>query len=402
MIGAVDPITDPERLAALRRLVLLDTPAEAAFDRLATLATRLLRAPVALVTLVDRDRQFFKSCIGVPEPWAAARQTPLSHSFCQHVVGARAPLVVEDARAHPLVCDNLAIPDFGVVAYLGIPLVTADGHALGSFCVIDQRPRAWTAEEIATLTDLTASVMTEIELRAANERLAELDRLRAEFLATISHDLRTPLTAARAALRLVALSAGDRLRPDERALLDNGRRNTERLGRLIDDLLALNQLTSGTLRLAREPVDLREVVAGAAAAVEPLIRDKGQGLAVALPEPLPGEGDHCRLEQALVNLLANAHRHTPPGTRIAVEGWVAADELRIVVRDDGPGIPPPEHEAIFRRFHRLDPPGAAVGGQGLGLAIARGLLELHAGRIWVESAPGCGAAFHVALPRCMG
>ena len=240
---------------------------------------------------------------------------------------------------------------------------------------------------------------TETELRAANARLAELDRLRGEFLATISHDLRTPLTAARTALRLVALSAGERLRPDERDLLDNGRRNTERLGRLIDDLLALNQLTAGTLRPAREPLDLREVAAAAAAAVEPLVRDKGKALVVQLPGPLPGEGDPRLLEQALVNLLANAHRHTPAGTRIAIGGRVDGDELCLVVRDDGPGIPPEEHEAIFRRFHRLGLSAeGADGGQGLGLAIARGIVELHGGRIWVESTPGQGAAFHVAVP----
>jgi GAF domain-containing protein len=274
-VAPADPVRDPQRLAALQRLALLDTPAEAAFDRLTGLATRVLRAPVALVALVDADRQFFKSCVGLPEPWATRRQTPLSHSFCRHEVAACAPLVIEDARAHPLVRDNPAIVDLGVVAYLGIPLIIGGGHAVGSFCVIDRRPRVWTAEEVAILEDLTAAVLTEIELRAANARLAELDRLRGESLAAISHDLRTPLTAARTALRLVALSAGDRLRPDERELLDNGRRNTERLGRLIDDLLALNQLTAGTLRLAREPLDLREIAADAAAAVEPLVRDKG-------------------------------------------------------------------------------------------------------------------------------
>ncbi|CAA9541168.1 MAG: hypothetical protein AVDCRST_MAG88-23, partial [uncultured Thermomicrobiales bacterium] len=348
MIDTVAPVTDPERLAALRQLILLDTPAEGSFDRLATLATRMLRVPVALVTLVDGDRQFFKSCVGLPEPWATARQTPLSHSFCQHVVAARAPLVVEDARVHPLLRDNLAVPDLGVVAYLGIPLVTADGHVLGSFCAIDDRPRCWTDEDIAILTELTASVMTEIELRAANAQLAELDRLREEFVASISHELRTPLTAASAALQLVRISAADRLRDDERALLDNGQRSAERLGRLIDDLLTLNQLTAGMLHLTREPLDLRDVVHGAVAMVEPLLREKDQMLVTTLPEPLPAMGDDRRLEQIVVNLLANAHRHTPPRTSIVVAGALAGDKLRLVVRDNGPGIPAGECEAIFR------------------------------------------------------
>ena len=100
--------------------------------------------PVALVSLVDADRQFFKSCLGLPEPWASARETPLSHSFCQHAVARREPLVVDDAREHEVLRDNPAIRDMGVVAYAGIPLIDAAGHALGTLCVIDSQPRHWT------------------------------------------------------------------------------------------------------------------------------------------------------------------------------------------------------------------------------------------------------------------
>src|SRR4028118_1165164 len=129
------------RLLALHRTGLLDSPPEACFDRLTRLAAKVLRTPVALVSLVDADRQFFKSCVGLPQPWASARQTPLSRSFCQHVVSAADPLVIADAREHPLVRDNLAVADLGVVAYAGFPLVTGDGHVLGSFCAIDTKPR---------------------------------------------------------------------------------------------------------------------------------------------------------------------------------------------------------------------------------------------------------------------
>src|SRR6188472_1204376 len=142
------------RLATLGRTGLLDTPAEAPFDRLTRLATRLLKAPVALVSLVDRDRQFFKSCLGLPEPWASARESPLTHSFCQHAVAAREPLIVTDAREHPVLRDNLAIRDMGVIAYAGIPLAGPDGHALGTLCVIDSQPRHWTSHQIALLSDI--------------------------------------------------------------------------------------------------------------------------------------------------------------------------------------------------------------------------------------------------------
>src|SRR4051794_34482891 len=118
-----DLIADAARLEALRRTGLLDTPPEPSFDRLTRLAARLLHAPVALVSLVDADRQFFKSCVGLPEPWSSRRQTPLSHPFCRHEVATGEPLIIEDARQHPLLCGNAAIKDLGVVAYLGIPLV---------------------------------------------------------------------------------------------------------------------------------------------------------------------------------------------------------------------------------------------------------------------------------------
>ncbi len=165
--GPVSAVHDPARRAALARTRLLDSPAEASFDRLTRLAGKILAAPVALVSLVDAERQFFKSQVGLAEPWAARRETPISHSFCQHVVASKQPLVVADARCDPRVCDNPAIRDMNVVAYLGVPLVTLGGQVLGSFCVIDAQPRAWTEEQVALLRDLADSVIAEIELRAA-------------------------------------------------------------------------------------------------------------------------------------------------------------------------------------------------------------------------------------------
>ena len=169
-------LSDPARLDALRRSALLDSPAEAAFDRLTRLATEILGVPVSLVSLVDGERQFFKSAIGLPEPWASRRETPLSYSFCQHVVRNASPLVVPDARVDPVLSSNRAVAEIGVVAYAGIPIVTSEGHALGSFCAIDSRPREWTPHEISILTELTALVVSEIELRAA---LAHADELAA-------------------------------------------------------------------------------------------------------------------------------------------------------------------------------------------------------------------------------
>jgi GAF domain-containing protein len=158
-------VTDERRLAALRRTGLLDSAPEPGFDRLTRLASRLLDAPVSLVSLVDRDRQFFKSCVGLPAPWSDRRETLLSHSVCQHVVASRRPLVVGDLREHPELRDSLAVPDLGVIAYLGIPLVTSEGAALGSLCVIDHRPRDWSEDDVAVVRELAAVVVEAIEER---------------------------------------------------------------------------------------------------------------------------------------------------------------------------------------------------------------------------------------------
>ncbi len=163
-------VRDPARLAKLRSIDLLDSPIEEAFQRLCRLASALTGAPIALVSLVDEQRQFFKGAVGLSEPWASRRETPLSHSFCQHVVAGAEPLIISNAREHPLVRENLAVPDLGVVAYAGIPLILSSGEVLGSFCVVDTKPREWSGDDIAALTDIAASVLSEIELRQASAR----------------------------------------------------------------------------------------------------------------------------------------------------------------------------------------------------------------------------------------
>ncbi len=172
--------TDPLRLQALERSGLLDTLPERAFDRLTELARRLLHVPIALVSLVDADRQFFKSSQGLAEPVATQRETPLTHSFCQHVVAQSEPLIISDARNHPLVYNNPAILEMEVIAYLGIPIFSPDQQVLGSFCAIDKQPHPWSAEAVELMQELAAVVMDEIALRIyAREREDALSALQA-------------------------------------------------------------------------------------------------------------------------------------------------------------------------------------------------------------------------------
>jgi DNA-binding response OmpR family regulator len=149
------------RTEELKRSQLLDSPRNEWLDRLTTLAAKLLRVPTALVSVVDAERQFFKSQTGLPEPFATTRETPLSHSFCQWVVGDREELVVSDAREHPVLRTNGAVRDLNVVAYAGIPFSLPEGaETLGSFCILDTQPRAWAEAELATLRNLSLIVQS--------------------------------------------------------------------------------------------------------------------------------------------------------------------------------------------------------------------------------------------------
>ena len=144
----------PNRLLALERTNLLDTPPEEPFDRLARLTAQLLDVPVVLMSIVDRQRQFFKAQVGLPKPLAATRQTPITHSFCQWVVTAQEAMVVEDARRDLLLSANPATIEMGIVAYAGVPLCAEPNETIGSFCAVDMKPRRWDARELRALHDV--------------------------------------------------------------------------------------------------------------------------------------------------------------------------------------------------------------------------------------------------------
>jgi len=165
-------VGDQLRMRALRVQGLLDGVPEPAFDRFARVAARVAQCPTALVSVVSDEAQHFAGLCGVGQPWADARRTPLSHSFCQHVVANAAPLVVEDARTDPVLRTNLAIRDLGVVAYAGFPVAGPSGHVLASLCAIDSVPRVWQPEQLEALADVALLVAKELERRDLDRRLA--------------------------------------------------------------------------------------------------------------------------------------------------------------------------------------------------------------------------------------
>jgi PAS domain S-box-containing protein len=190
IVSRLESVRNPDRLNALRASGLLDTPTEEAFDRLVRLTSKVLRVPTVLFSLVDAERQFLKSCHGLPEPWLSRRELPLSHSFCWIVVATGEPLLLSDARQHPIASGSPAIRELGAIAYAGMPLRVASGHLLGTLAVVDRQPRSWGDDEAQTLKDLADLVVGEIERR---ETARQIDQLRAQVAES---DVRASLVAS--------------------------------------------------------------------------------------------------------------------------------------------------------------------------------------------------------------
>ena len=401
-----DPISDLQRLDRLRATGLLDAPTDEAFDRLTRLASKLLDAPVSTVTLVDVDRQFYMSCVGMPEPLASIRETPLELSFCRHTVVLGRPLIVPDTRGHPVVGEVPAITQFGVLAYAGIPLLTADGFALGTLCVMDFRVRDWTDDQVASLADLAAAVSTEIELRMdiAERRRVERELqqavgLRDQVLAVVSHDLRNPVHTIGLSVGLLLddyLAATDV--SELRAQIGVIGRAAERMGHMIGDLLDAASIASGALSVQPRPTGAAALLAGVYESFAPLAAERELQLTCVPCDPdLRIQADPDRVFQVLSNLLGNAAKFTPSGGRIEVAAEADGAQVRFSVADTGRGIAPDHLPHIFEPFWQAHRAGRE--GVGLGLGIAHGIVAAHGGTIWAESNPGAGSVFRFTIPR---
>jgi PAS domain S-box-containing protein len=294
-----------------------------------------------------------------------------------------------DAGGQPI--SDLEDPVTAAVAD-GTTRVVTDGtyrRADGTYFDVDLTIAPTPSEE-----DETVAVLM---FRDVTERRA-VDRMKDEFVSVVSHELRTPLTSLRGALGL--LQGG--LRPDsphrEQQMINIAVSSTDRLVRLINDILDVERMAAGKLTLRREVLPAGDLVGRAVAEMSGLA-----GAAHVRLEVGPASGDvdvdQDRIVQTLTNLLSNAIKFSPAGCMVLVDAEELHDEVVFAVRDQGPGIPADQLEAVFGRFAQVDASDAREQeGSGLGLAICRGLVEQHGGRIWVDSEPGAGATFRFALP----
>ena len=394
-----------------------------AFRELAVLAREVARAPIALVTLVDENRHWFTSVTGIE-----IADGPWEETFCSHAVRQTDVFEVADATLDQRFAQNPLVHNRPYVRfYAGVPLVTTTG-VVGTLCVMDDNARALTTTAATGLRALARQVVMQLELRRQTIRLAQLNAIlaaeaierrrseallrqseralresqrelkqldaeRRELLTNISHDLRTPLTSLQGYLDTLLMKAATLDAAKQREYLEQAAAKSGRVARLVSDLFELTQLESGHVELKSEPFGLAELVrdvvqafalAAAAKGVRTSLEcDARHALVV---------GDVRLVERVLENLLDNAIRFTPEGGLVRASCAQLGDRIIVRVSDTGPGIAPSDQYRIFDRFYRgRQDRGRSTTTTGLGLAIARRIVELHGGTITVAEGELGGA-----------
>ncbi|MDP3151923.1 MAG: GAF domain-containing sensor histidine kinase [Archangium sp.] len=390
---------DARRLRALADYRVIDTPAEEVFDNITRLAAAIFSTPIALVSLVDETRQWFKSNHGLD-----LTQAPREHAFCEHAIRADETLVVEDTTLDARFLANPLVTSAPFVRfYCGVPIHSSDGHGLGTLCLIDRTPRTISAAERAALEALARQVESELEIRrrmilleealAAQQQQQKAKELLASMLI---HDLRGPLTS-------ITLLAASIRHPDPQVQLDLEEMQDEadRARRMMTDVLDLCLQGMGSLRLRRLKLDGRRLVGEAVRRLERHGRARGQRLTLDLPtNPCPMDVDPDLAKRVLENLITNAMHHGPANRPIAVALKTEGAVVRIEVRDRGEVIPPEQRGQIFRAFEtQTSTSSEHHRSHGLGLSFCRMTIEAHGGTIGVEPGIDGGNCFFVELPQ---
>jgi signal transduction histidine kinase len=399
---------------------------------IAAASSEAVQADSGLAVLYDPEDASAPRDAGESQPLIVADRDPnpatLSHlerTILDCVLDTAEPVIVAEDRGREHASDVPAYPGLErggqqVCAIATMPFIV-DGRAVGALFVGRYSRQPFTAAEINLLVAISQQLSVAVRLarlydmeREKAIRSEQRERLERDLLSMVSHELRTPLTAIKTSVGALTeedpASRRSPMRdPFEERLLHNIGRSTERLINLVNELLDMAQLRSGRVTLNLQRIHVEDILLDTAAQVRPLLDARGQRLSLDLPpldsprrERLVAHADRRRVEQVVLNLLSNAIKYGPTGSDIVLGATPRSGTVRVFVRDDGPGIAAHEQEFIFDKFYQgSGSPIARNESSGLGLAIARAIVELHGGSIGVTSRPGRGSTFYFTLPQDM-
>lgn len=398
MISAPLPDNEEARQRALDELQILDTLEEQAYDDLTLIAAQICKTPIALVSLVDRGRQWFKSHHGLD-----ASETPRELAFCAHAILDDQPFVVEDALKDERFHDNpLVTTGPNVKFYAGAPLILRDNIRVGTLCVIDNHARPLSESQRHALQALARQVVSQLELRLQLQALTRLDHAKDEFVSMVNHELRTPLTSISGSLALLCNKVAGELSPQAMQLVDVAHRNSERLLNIVNDILDVSKLEAGKMDMLMRKFALGPFLQKAIEMNTGYCEKFGCQLELHTENAardVQVNGDENRLIQVMNNLISNAAKFTHAGDTINVTAQCKGNNVRIRVTDHGRGIPNDRQHDLFKKFKQLsNSSNDKAPGSGLGLSICKLIIEQHGGTISCESIPADHTTFQFTLP----
>ena len=393
------PVDETDRLAALYALDILDSAPEQDFDDIVALASNVCGTPMSLVSLLDTDRQWFKARIGTD-----LVETGRDTSFCAHAILGRDLMVVPDATKDPRFADNPVVTrPGGIRFYAGAPLVTTDGYALGTLCVVDNQPRRLDVEQLQALRALARQVTSQMELRRhavalanTTARLQELERRKDDLAGLVGGDLRAPLRLISAYLdKLGRTGHHDAEMGDLIARATAG--HIRGFLDLLHHLTTMAEAGFGSEALHMRQIDLTRMTQRAVEAVRPIAATKQIWILNQAGGPaLPIIADPVRLEQVLTHLLFAAVKYTPAGGRVRVGTEIeSGPALRLDDMDMPDGLRPDLFPHLY--YGAIANP-STVSGPDRGLAVAKKILDAHHATVALSDRPGDGTSLHVVFP----
>ncbi len=392
------PADEKQRLEALYDYDILDTEAEKVFDDLTQLASEICDTPIALISLVDPDRQWFKSAVGID-----AAETSRDIAFCAHAIQQRHVFEVSDASKDERFCDNPLVTEApNIRFYAGAQLVTPEGYALGTLCAISDKPKTLTDQQKRSLEILSREVISQFELRKKVQQLEQASQHKTDFLSNMSHEVRNPINGI---LGTLLLLQDTQLSHSQANLVNLSIKSSESLLAVVNDVLDLSKIEAGKIELESTEFDLLSL-AGDIAASHAIKADE-KNIELICPSHYLDRsrvfGDPLRIRQVLNNLVGNAIKFTDKGQiRVSVfPEHLNRDQvcMRFEVRDSGVGLTKEQIAKLFNRYAQAESSTSRKhGGTGLGLVISKQLVEAMGGEIGVESTPGKGTTFWFTIP----
>lgn len=389
------PDGEEQRLRSLLSYQILDTKAESCYDDLTLIASEICETSIALVSLVDRERQWFKSAVGVD-----AQETHRDIAFCAHAIHGLDVFEVSDALDDERFYDNpLVTNDPHIRFYAGMPLINREGNALGTLCVIDSAPKKLTDRQRECLLALSRQVVSQLELRLQTMQLQRMNDLRERTIAIMSHDLKSSFNAVIGFSKRLSTKAEvmdtEQISQSAKMIYDVGQHAYTQLNDILDWSKQQIELKNST----KENIVITDLFDELVVSLSPTLKEKNLTLNRMGEESLSIVGNKLSLSSILQNLLSNAIKFSEMGAPIDVSFGCSDSEVYLQVRDYGIGLEQEKANTLFQSGERISVEGTAGEiGTGVGTFIVQDLLEKANGRIDVKSSPGEGFCATVYLP----